>query len=300
MKFGSTVRTAKVKREVLEEMTRENALLLSVAGQSRFDEIQPVHRWFVRTMRFRRSAASRPAAFGARRLAELLERGDTSREQVLNLIRAADLGIADVQVERREDRSRIDSYLWRAKRAEEAGESEEAERVKAHIAELEARGPDVEMLLKFVHAEGGDELFDLRDESEGTQQWIGLLPVVLSAIRAGSVLVVDEIDTSLHPLLTSRLIGLFLDQRINTSQAQLILTTHDTSLLGTMLGEESLPRDSVWFVEKDRAGRSSLYALSDFKPRKSENYERRYLHGSYGAVPFLAAERFAEAFGADR
>ncbi|MCA1186916.1 MULTISPECIES: ATP/GTP-binding protein [unclassified Saccharopolyspora] len=300
VKFGSTVRTAKVKREVLEEMTRENALLLSVAGQSRFEEVQPVHRWFVRTLRFRRSAAGRPAMFGARRLAGFLERDDASREQVLNLIRAADLGIADVQVERREDRSLIDSYLGRAKRAEEAGESEEADRLKARIAELEARGLDVEMLLKFAHAEGGGELFELRDESQGTQQWVGLLPVVLSALHDGSALVVDEIDTSLHPLLTSRLIGLFRDERINTRQAQLILTTHDTSLLGTMLDEESLPRDSVWFVEKDRAGRSSLYALSDFKPRKGENHERRYLHGSYGAVPFTAAERFAEAFGVDR
>ncbi|MFR9730817.1 AAA family ATPase [Saccharopolyspora sp. MS10] len=302
VKFGSTVRTAKVKREVIEELTRENALVLPVAGQSRFEEVQPVYRWFARTLRFREPGrVLRLAPLHAERdLAALLEEGEGTREQVLELIRAADLGIKDVRVERRENRRTLDHYAMLAKQVETAGDPEEATRIKTRLAELEARGPEVEVRLQFSHADGGDEPFGLVDESQGTQHWIIHLPAVLRALRAGSVLVIDEIDTSLHPLLTSRLIGLFRDERINTRQAQLILTTHDTSLLGTMLDEDALPRDAVWFVEKDRSGRSSLYALSDFKPRKGENHERRYLHGSYGAVPFTAAERFAGAFGGDR
>ena len=73
------------------------------------------------------------------------------------------------------------------------------------------------------------------------------------------------------------------------SGGQLIFTTHDTNLLGSLLGEPPLRRDQVWFTEKDQAGRSHLYPLTDFHPRKEENLERGYLQGRYGAVPFLNA-----------
>jgi hypothetical protein len=103
-------------------------------------------------------------------------------------------------------------------------------------------------------------------------------------------LLVDEIDTSLHPWLTARLVSLFQDPEANPRNAQLICTTHDTTLLSPTLGDEALARDQVWFTEKNAAGETNLYPLSDFKPRKGENVERRYLGGSYGAVPKLFPE----------
>jgi AAA15 family ATPase/GTPase len=101
------------------------------------------------------------------------------------------------------------------------------------------------------------------------------------------VLVVDELETSLHPSLVAKLIELFRDEAANPRGAQLVFTTHDTSLLGTMLGGQVLHRDEIWFVDKNAEGASELYPLTDFKPRKDQNTERRYLAGAYGAVPVL-------------
>lgn len=141
----------------------------------------------------------------------------------------------------------------------------------------------------------GAAKFGVEDESDGTVAWLDLLVDSIEILRDGNVLVVDEIDASLHPLLTARLVDLFRNDESNPHGAQLIFSTHDASLLGTMLGEEVLARDQVWFVEKDKDGASSLYPLTDFKPRQGENAERRYLGGSYGAVPVLDRNDFLEA-----
>jgi AAA15 family ATPase/GTPase len=118
---------------------------------------------------------------------------------------------------------------------------------------------------------------------------------MLQGLQQGATLVVDEIDTSLHPELVARLVLMFQDDRMNPREAQLLFTTHDATLLGTAFGEEVLARDQVWFVEKDDSGASRIYPLSDFHPRKEGNRERRYLAGSYGAVPMLSDRKFAAA-----
>ena len=151
---------------------------------------------------------------------------------------------------------------------------------------------DRENHIGFIH--GRDSVFTFNEESEGTRSWVRMLPVVLTALDHGRTLVIDEIDTSLHPRLTARLVRLFQELETNPNGAQLVFTTHDTSLLGTMLGDEVLKRDQVWFVEKSPDGLSVLYPLTDFKPRKGENTERRYLGGSYGAVPVLSDQEFAD------
>jgi uncharacterized protein len=148
--------------------------------------------------------------------------------------------------------------------------------------------------LRFEHGVEG-ELFELGDESAGTLSWLELLPVVLDALDEGVVVAVDEIDTSLHPLLTAQLVELFQDPETNSKNAQLIFTTHDTSLLGTMIGDKVLDRDQIWFVQKNSAGATELYPLTDFKPRQDQNLERRYLGGSYGAVPVLDHQDFVNA-----
>jgi len=91
-----------------------------------------------------------------------------------------------------------------------------------------------------------------------------------------------------------RLDELFRNSVTNTGNGQLVFTTHDATLLGTSLGEPVLARDAVWFVSKDAAGASSVFPLSDFKPRKGENMERRYLGGSYGAVPAVFSDTLVE------
>jgi AAA15 family ATPase/GTPase len=111
---------------------------------------------------------------------------------------------------------------------------------------------------------------------------------VLKVIETGGILCVDELDSSLHPLLAIEIVRYFKDSKRNVSGAQLAFNTHDVNLLDSSL----LRRDEIWFTEKDEQGSTHLYSLSDFKPRRHENLKRGYLQGRYGAVPFLGSFDF--------
>jgi AAA15 family ATPase/GTPase len=100
-------------------------------------------------------------------------------------------------------------------------------------------------------------------------------------------LFVDELDRSLHALLVRQLIEMFQNPGLNPAGAQLVFTTHDTSLLSGDL----LRRDQIWFVEKDEDQASHVYPLTDFAPRKNEALERGYLFGRYGAIPILTLQK---------
>jgi predicted ATPase len=137
--------------------------------------------------------------------------------------------------------------------------------------------------LRLMHrtADGSVPL-DFAVESEGTRTWFQLIGPVLTALRNGSVLLFDELDASLHPTLSAQLIGLFQDPLTNPRDAQLIFTTHDTSLLN------HLNRDEVWLTEKSEDGSTRLGALAEFageRVRTSVNLEKAYLHGRFGALP---------------
>jgi AAA15 family ATPase/GTPase len=131
----------------------------------------------------------------------------------------------------------------------------------------------------------------LREESHGTRTFFNIALPMLQAFQEGGVLLVDELERSLHPSLARQIIRQFNDPSANPKNAQIIFTTHDTNLLGTTLGEAALRRDQVWLTEKDGEGATVLYPLTDYKPRKAENLERGYLQGRYGAIPFLSAAR---------
>jgi len=127
----------------------------------------------------------------------------------------------------------------------------------------------------------------LKEESHGTRTLFDIAWPLLQVIQDGAVLVVDELERSLHPALARKIVQLFNDPATNPKNAQIIFTTHDTNLLGTTVGEPALRRDQVWLTEKDDEGATVLYPLTDYKPRKAENIERGYLQGRYGAIPFL-------------
>ncbi|MFB9689125.1 AAA family ATPase [Amycolatopsis plumensis] len=251
IKFGSTVADSKTKFEVLEELIRPTALFLSVCDRLELGPLMPVYRWFEAGVLASGFDGPSPGAdFVQWRVGDYLRRNPAARERMVALLRVADVGIVDLVVVDRRHSGRFD------------------------------------LELKLLHG-SAREPFDFGDESSGTRNWIGLLPMVLRALDGGLVLLVDEIDASLHPLLTAKLVGLFQNGEVNAKGAQLVFTTHDTSLLGTMLGEQVLERDQIWFVDRGAEGASHLYPLTDFKPRKDQNTERRYLAGSYGAVPVL-------------
>lgn len=144
---------------------------------------------------------------------------------------------------------------------------------------------DVFLLHKVEEGEG--EWLPLEMESAGTITLLELATRLVRALRHGSLFCIDELEASLHPALGLELVRLFHSRQRNPNGAQLIFTTHDTNLLGNLLGEPPLRRDQVWFTEKDNAGTTHLYPLTDYSPRKEENLERGYLQGRYGAIPFL-------------
>jgi len=119
----------------------------------------------------------------------------------------------------------------------------------------------------------------------GTRTLFRLALPILLAIEKGGVVLVDELEASLHPTLAQQIVRQFNDPTTNPRNAQLLFTTQDTNLLGTTLGEPTLRRDQVWLTEKDGEGATVLYPLTDYKPRKAENLERGYLQGRYGATP---------------
>ncbi|GAA1266583.1 hypothetical protein GCM10009677_18550 [Sphaerisporangium rubeum] len=136
---------------------------------------------------------------------------------------------------------------------------------------------------------GQDGTFALRsqDQSLGTHALYEMGLAVFSSLDQGRTLLVDELDTSLHPYLSARLIRLFAESSTNPRRAQLIFTSHDAALLGRIQGEEVLHRDHIWFTEKNEHGVTELFPLSDFEPPVGEDRERRYLAGRYGAVPVM-------------
>ena len=136
--------------------------------------------------------------------------------------------------------------------------------------------------------------FGLEDESEGTKTWFGLIGPAFAALRLGRVLLLDEIDASLHPRLSVRLIEIFQDPQTNSRGAQLIFTSHDTSLLN------SLNRDEVWLTERAPNATTRLVGLAEFRGervRKSLNLERAYLQGRFGAVPEVDQAAIRRALG---
>ena len=141
-------------------------------------------------------------------------------------------------------------------------------------------------LLYFVHtANYGDVTLPAWAESDGTMQLLYYLTPMLDTLARGGVLAIDELDASLHPLLVRRVVELFQYPKTNPNGAQLIFTTHDTSLLQDM--EILFRRDQVWFVEKDAEQASHLYSLAEFQTEEGENFSLSYLHGLYGGLPLL-------------
>ena len=133
-------------------------------------------------------------------------------------------------------------------------------------------------------ANGNNYEFDISEESLGTQVIFSFIPVIKDVIDNGKVILIDEFDKSLHPFIVRYIAELFNDPELNKKNAQLIFNTHDTNLLDL----ELLRRDQIWFTEKNpEDGQSTLYALDDFSVRKSENVEKGYLLGRYGAIPFI-------------
>lgn len=122
-----------------------------------------------------------------------------------------------------------------------------------------------------------------KNESEGTIKYFSLAYPIIDALDNGKRVIIDELDSKLHPLLVREIIMLFNSSTTNPKGAQLLFTTHDTYLLGAGL----LRRDQVWFTQKDSLGATSLYSLAEYKVRSNAAFDRDYINGRYGATPII-------------
>lgn len=253
----------KGQKAVWESATRPNALFLSMAVQLNSDQLSPIFNWFSRQL----VIFNEHAPLNQRVTIQML-REPEGRKSICNFLTAADISISDIDVVTRKVPGQAVHFdLVAGKTEVRAEEVEENE-------------------LRFHHVtENGKAVFGLGEESSGTRNLLFLSGPVLDIVSKGLTLVVDELDTSLHTLLVRRLVQLFHNGDLNKNGAQLIFTTHDTSLLDA---PDLFRRDQVWFVEKERDQASRLFGLSEFSPRKNEALERGYLMGRYGGLPLLS------------
>ncbi|HHL45897.1 MAG TPA: ATP-binding protein [Gammaproteobacteria bacterium] len=259
------------KKQLWQEATRPNALFLSTAIQLNNQQLQPVFKWFAEALHV--------AGFGRWHPGFSIElcEDDDARKEVVSFLRAADIDIDDIELEERKfDINALPDDM--------------PDSLKEEISrELEGK-PLVSVKTVHILDSGKKVLFDLKDESDGTQKIFALAGPWLDTLEHGYVLIIDELHDNLHPLIVRFLIKLFHDPETNPRNAQLIFTTHDTSILD----QEVFRRDQIWFCEKDESRSTMLIPLTDFRPRKKvENLERGYLSGRYGALPYIREVRIS-------
>ena len=256
----------KGNKSVWSDATRDNALFLSTAIQLNSQQLKPVFEWFQRRL----VAIVGNVSLNAGLTVRLLDSPD-GKKRLLPFLREADSGIADVEI----------------KREPIAGGAAVMFHAGVPIIEQSSAGSHPQLVrVSFSHPtdSDGNITFDISEESNGTQALFRSAGAWLNVFANGEVLLFDEIDTSLHPLLTRFLIEQFHSDSTNPSGAQLIFTTHDT----TLLNQELFRRDQIWFVEKQRDASSKLFPLMEFSPRNDEVLESWYLRGRYGALPLLS------------
>ncbi|MFD0884290.1 ATP/GTP-binding protein [Streptosporangium algeriense] len=276
--FGEEARRTPLSQ--VQAITAPNVLFLSVAARAGQELVIPVYNWFSREVHIY-AQQHRDMYYRAQEVADRID-GTGRRSAIVDLLRAADLGLRDVFLVPAEDAVQL--------MLEGVGDWWDP------AATRKGRGRRGSRRLVFKHAGAqGDVLLGWNEQSTGTQMLLELAITASEALHRGSLLVVDEIDASLHPVLTASLIGLFQNEETNGNGAQLLITTHDSTLLGSIQGSEVLRRDQIWFTQKEDDGASIVFPLSDFHPREHENRQRRYLNGSYGAVPVISDELFAKA-----
>ena len=150
---------------------------------------------------------------------------------------------------------------------------------KIHYATV-SDGKPVILIIKSVHLNNVE--FDLYEESDGTNRLFELTPAFHDLIFGDRVVIIDELERSMHPILAKQLLQLFLNK--SKTKSQLLFTTHECNLLDQNL----LRQDEIWFVEKRSDGSSDFYPLSDFSERYDKDIKKGYLQGRYGAIPFMA------------
>lgn len=261
----------KEEQKTLAGRTISNHLYLSSSAGWNYKETSPVFEWFKKYLIIRGMAESNPEWL--QYTANKFLKNDKDSIYMENLIQQADMGITSVKVQLKKiDRKELPEDM--------------PDDLKNLLEKKEVFSVDCRHEIEDDRGQGLAYYLPLSQESKGTIRMMELAGYWLEALQNGYVLVVDELDNSLHPQLMKFLVQLFHDPTQNQNNAQLIFSTHDTHLLQL----DFFRRDQVWLTEKDSQSlQTELYSLFDIKARNDENIARGYLTGRYGAVPNLGS-----------
>lgn len=269
-KFGAYLKGDKAS---MASATRRNVLFLSMANQWNNEQLSAVHGWFDTYLRPVQTGGRWPPVTARMLLrSRTPKRGESAvSEFVTRLLQSADLGIHGVDVEK------VDLEKF-------------TDLVKDIPSDIRQRIlDDVSLKVDMLHRckETGESVrIPLTEESDGTRRFFELLGPWLETVTSGYTVFIDELEASLHPMLTRELVKFIHSPLINDQGAQVIFCTHDT----TLLDPELFRRDQIWFTEKSSNGATQLYSMADYKERKvrkGEAMQKGYLSGRYGAIPIL-------------
>jgi AAA15 family ATPase/GTPase len=261
----------------LEEKTNDNRLFLSLVAQLGGTISKQIMQWF----KYGYSTISGLESLGYAAFTKNMFLNNRAEcKEALAFFKKLQLGFQDVSTEMRE----VDAHTF----------DKAPDEIKNLLNKLKGK-KQMEVLTKHhVYNKAGkivgEEIFSLEnDESAGTNKIFELSGPIFDTLAKGTVLIVDELDAKMHPLISQYVVDLFNNPDTNPYCAQLIFTTHDTHLLSS----KSLRRDQIWFTEKDKQECTDLYTIMDIrlpdgtKPRNDSNYERNYINGRYGAIPYI-------------
>jgi hypothetical protein len=265
----SKTSTAFKQDKNLQEKTRENSLFLSVGPQFNNPQLTQVFNWFNESLKFYNLNTEEG-------ISPVFTAKQFNKEQfspgLLKLLRSADFGVAGAIIDEKEITKENVNHFG----------------LRGRIALWEKRAGKSGKIYEFnlVHKAEGIEpvvLDFITEESAGTRRFFALIGPWLDILEKGNIVFVDEIETSLHPMLVKELLKLLFCEKNNPKGAQIIFTTHNPVLLDINL----IRRDQVWFTEKDPSGATHLYPLTDYQPRNGEALAKGYLAGRYGGIPFI-------------
>ena len=278
----------KARRKLISETVAENQLFFSVACTMNDVVCTKAMKWFREDIFFSRDYTDIPQ--------QLLEYSGDSI--MLNAIseyaKAADFGIEEMQFEI--ENKEIDGAIDFPENIPEGmksaltsfiqilSETSNNSEGKLKMSQVKAQSKHKGIL---ENGEAGLFKLELEDESDGTRKLMSLAPAIESVLKRGGVLLVDEIERELHPMLVNFIVAKFQSKNSNPNGAQIIFTTHNTELMNL----ELLRKDQIYFADKNRNdGSSELYSVTDFMTKTADNIRKGYLVGKYGATPELEIE----------
>ncbi|MDE0025475.1 MAG: ATP-binding protein [Spirochaetaceae bacterium] len=263
-RFGRELRG---RNSVIAELTRPNTLFVSAAAQHNHEQLSGVFSYFRSLQSF--MSISVPSEQAATVFAQ-----DGLDPRVLSFLERIGTGVYDY-------------------RLKETALPEEMANLQQEVLDLikrrtttpiEFETTNMLYTIELAHRSrsGKPVYLELGMESAGTLRLLMVLSLVYHALDHGVPVVIDELDASLHTLASEAILQLFCSRETNPKGAQLIATTHDTNLLAS----PALRRDQVWFTEKDPNGATVIFPLTEIRTRSGDNFQRGYLQGRYGAIPF--------------